>query len=99
MRETVELTLDEGCMARVQAYAALKRKSVAELVNGLLREIGDDFVEAALPRGACSPHIVMRRHEGRDLTANYLRGGNWAEFEQPLPAHFFHWARRYPGLV
>src|SRR3954449_10431435 len=99
MRSTVELTLDHACMARVEAYAALKRKTVAELVNALLREIGDDFVEAALPRSACRPHIVMHRRDGRDLTASYLRQGRWDEFEQPLPAHLYNWVRRYPGLV
>jgi len=99
MPNTVELTLDPACMARVEAYAALRRKTVAELVNDRLREIGDDFVEAALPPSACQQHIVMQRHEGRDTTASYLRNGRWDEFEQPLPAHFYNWTRRYPGLV
>ncbi|MBV8914306.1 MAG: FkbM family methyltransferase [Acetobacteraceae bacterium] len=99
MPNTVELTLDPACLARVEAYAALKRKTVAEIVNDRLREIGDDFVEAALPRGACRTHIVMQRHEGRDTTASYLRNGRWDEFEQPLPAHLYNWVRRDPGLV
>jgi FkbM family methyltransferase len=99
MPDSVELTLDDACLARVEAYAAVRRKTVAELVNALLREIGDDLVAAPLPRSACSRHLVMGRHQGRDLTASYLRTGNWAEFEQPAPAHVYNWARLHPGLV
>jgi FkbM family methyltransferase len=98
MADSVEITLDPGCLARVEAYAALRRKSLAQLVNDCLREIGEGFTEAALPRSACRPHIVMLRHEGRDMTASYLSRGRWDEFEQPLPAHLYNWLRRYRGL-
>ncbi|HYZ61411.1 MAG TPA: FkbM family methyltransferase [Acetobacteraceae bacterium] len=99
MPDPIALNLDPARMARVEAYAAMKRKTVAELVDSYLRSIADDIVEAALPRGATGDYLVMLRHRGRDSTAGFLLHGGWDEFERPMPGYFYRWAKANPGLI
>ncbi len=96
---TITIGLDDPELARAEAYAAAKRRTIEELVHGYLRSIGNDFVEAELPRGSCNPFLQMQRHGGRDTTAGFLARGAWDEFERPMPGYFYAWARLHPGIV
>ncbi len=99
VHRTITVDLDGPEMARAEAYAATKRRTVGELVQGYLRAIGNDYVEAELPRGACNAFLRMHRHGGRDTTAGFLADGAWDEFERPMPGYFYAWARLHPGIV
>lgn len=99
MPKTIEIELDEDSFIRAEAYAARRRQSVSALVAAYLRSVGTDLIEAALPDGACRPYLVMARQGGRDTTASFLARGGWDEFERPMPALFYGWARQSPGLI
>lgn len=95
---TVSIEIEEAALARAEAHAAARRTSVPALIEAHLRDLGDGLVAARLPDGAKPDTLRMFSQGGRDTTARFLADGAWDEFEQPMPAHVFAWARSHPGL-
>src|SRR4051794_442140 len=96
---TVEIDVDGGLMAKAQAYAAVKKTTVAQMLSDYLANIGEDSIAIELPHVATQSFITMFRQENRDTTVRFLSQSRWHEFEQPMPTYLFAWAHLAPGLV
>ena len=93
------LEIDDATLARAHAAAAARRTTLDTLLRAHLDELGQGLVAAPLPQGAARQNILMFAHAGRDTTARFLADGAWDEFEHPMPAYLYAWARAHPGLV
>jgi FkbM family methyltransferase len=96
---TVEVDIDGGLMAKVEAYAAAKKTTVKQMLSDYLTTVAEDSIAIELPPMASQHFITMFRHQDRDTTVRFLAQSRWHEFEQPMPAYLFAWAHLAPGLV
>jgi FkbM family methyltransferase len=95
----LSIDVDDTMLARAEASAAARRKTIQELVAEYLQLIGKDIVTVELPHAACRPFIHMYRHGGRDAITGYISKGGWAAFERPMPNYFFACAKMHPGII
>src|SRR4051794_17588750 len=96
---TVEVDIDGGLMAKVQAFAAVKKTTVEQILSDYLTNIGEDSIAIELPHVASQSFMTMFRRQDRDTTVRFLSESRWHEFEQPMPAYLFAWAHLAPGIV